>query len=343
MPIDWNALPGLPKSFGDGPAPDHFGDLAAELSSVTDATQTSMVLTDIAWIRVSGDDARSFLHNQLTSDVQHLEAGRWQHSAWCSAKGRMLASFLVVRPTDVPAYELGLPAELLPAVIKRLRMFVLRSKVVLEDRSSLAASVALIGPGAAEFVSGAGFSVPEAVGAASDGPAGWVLRLSEAQYLTVAPADQLGVFSGWPGKVTLAGLAAWRLAGVRNGIPAILQSTQDEFVPQMVNFDKMGGVSFHKGCYPGQEVVARTQYLGKVKRHLYRARSVQEVRPGVALFPAASGLENASACGTVANSAPSPDGGWESLVVVLESAAAARIHAGSPDGPLLSNLDLVAA
>ena len=343
MPIDWNALPGLPKAYGNGPAPDHFGDLAAELSAVTDTSQTTLMLTDLAWIRVSGDDARSFLHNQLTSDIQHLEAGRWQHSAWCSAKGRMLASFLIVRPTDEPAYELGLPVELLPAVIKRLRMFVLRSKVVLEDRSSHVVTLAINGPGVAGLVSGAGFSTPEVGAAAAAGPGGWTIRVSDSQVLVALATERLAVFAGWTGRAKLAGLAAWRLAGVRNGIPVILESTQDEFVPQMVNFDKMGGVSFHKGCYPGQEVVARTQYLGKVKRHLYRARSLQEVHPGVPLFPAAGGQESTSSCGTVANSAPSPDGGWESLIVVLESAAATPIHAGSPDGPVLSNLDLVAA
>jgi folate-binding protein YgfZ len=136
---------------------------------------------------------------------------------------------------------------------------------------------------------------------------------------------------------------AWLWLDVQAGIPRIVAATKEAFIPQMVNFDKIGGVSFHKGCYPGQEVIARTQYLGKVKRHLYRVSSPLEVTPGQALYPSGPANDPGTACGTVANSAPSPDGGWVALAVVLESASDARIHAGSPDGPTLFNIDLVAA
>ena len=343
MPIDWNALPGLPTRVAAGLVPDHFGDLSGELAAVSNESQTTVALTDYAWIRCSGPDARSFLHNQFTSDVNHLSPGHWQHSAWCTAKGRMMANFVLVHADSPDTFLIAMPSELLPAILKRLKMFVLRAKVVLEDLSETVATLAVLGPGAEGALAGIGVSVATAADQAVGFGGGWTVRLSSGSALLAVAAEQLPALGQLCGAARPVGLSAWKLAEVRSGVPVIRAETQEEFVPQMVNFDKLGGVSFHKGCYPGQEVIARTQYLGKVKRHLYRVRSAQEIQPGQSLYPSGPGTDAGTACGTISNAAPSPEGDWVALAVVLESSSEARIHAGSPDGPTLSNIDLVAA
>jgi tRNA-modifying protein YgfZ len=343
MPIDWNALPGLPTRVAAGPVPDHFGDLQGELAAVSTESKAAFALTDYAWIRCSGPDARSFLHNQLTSDVNHLAPGRWQHSAWCTAKGRMLANFVLVHSDTPDTFLIAMPAELLPAILKRMRMFILRTKVVLDDLSGSYATLGVLGSGLDRALADLGVKVSPAADETVAFGDGWILRLSTGSALLVAMTEQLPTLNTLPQRARPVGLLAWKLAEVRNGVAVIRAPTQEEFVPQMVNFDKLGGVSFHKGCYPGQEVIARTQYLGKVKRHLYRVRSSEEIQPGQSLYPSGPGVDPGTACGTIANAAPSPDGGWVALAVVLESSSDARIHAGSPEGPTLSNIDLVAA
>lgn len=347
MPIDWSALPGVPLPAGSGATPDHLGDLGGELEAVSDPARDTVALTDLAWIRCTGEDARNFLHNQLTSDVNHLEPGHWQHSAWCSAKGRMLASLVLACPAgapgDAPEFLLGLPAELLPAILRRLRMFVLRAKVRLDDLGESIATLGLQGPDASRLVAGLagpGNSTGQPV-IRLDG--GWALRTGEAAWLVAVASARLTSLGELTMRARPVGLAAWRLAEVRRGVPVVRLETQEEFVPQMVNFDKIGGVSFHKGCYPGQEVIARTQYLGKVKRHLYRVRSSQPLAAGLALYSDVREGESSAACGVVADAARAPDGAWEGLAVILETAAAEPIHAGGANGPVLFNIDLVAA
>jgi hypothetical protein len=342
MPIDWNALPGLPTPVGNGPVPLHFGSLIEELTAVSDESLNSLAVTDLAWINCTGDDARAFLHNQLTSDVNHLEPDSWQHSAWCSAKGRMLANLILVR-LDNNSFALGLPEELAQATAKRLKMFVLRSDVSLEACVDTVATVVLSGPDSARLVKSVAGLASQQMGNVVRLAGGWAIRQAPERWLIATPIGQLQVLKELLQHARPLGLAAWHLMEVRSGVPIIRQRTQDEFVPQMLNFEQVGGVSFHKGCYPGQEVIARTQYLGKVKRHLYRVRSAQELSPGQVLFPASHSIESPGACGTVASAAPRPDGGWEGLAVILETSTGIPIHAGTPDGPVLFNIDLVAA
>ncbi|MDR1660705.1 MAG: hypothetical protein LBR94_10315, partial [Desulfovibrio sp.] len=127
-----------------------------------------------------------------------------------------------------------------------------------------------------------------------------------------------------------AGAPVWQWLDIAAGIPRIAAATCEAFVPQMANFDRIGGVSFHKGCYPGQEVVARAQYLGKVKRHLYRARAAGPIAAGMSVFPAAAPEQP---CGQIANAAPAPGGGFEALAVLLEDAPGqSELRAALADG-----------
>jgi folate-binding protein YgfZ len=210
-------------------------------------------------LSVSGDDAREFLHAQLTVDVRNLPRERAALAGWCSAKGRLLATLLVIPAPQ--GFLLQLARDLAPAVAKRLSMFVLRSKVKIADESERWAQ----------------FGVWDADGNANvawDNGRGSV-PLGARRFLRLEPADA----------TTLAPSAdeqAWTLLEIRAGRPLITAATQDQFVPQMVNLEKLGAVDFQKGCYPGQEIVARAQYRGEVKRRMVHleAPGQAELRPG---------------------------------------------------------------
>jgi len=213
-------------------------------------------------LSVAGADAREFLHAQLTNDIQNLPPGRAALAGWCSAKGRLLATFLVIPAPQ--GYLLQLARDLAPAVAKRLSMFVLRSKVKIADESDAWAQFGL-------------WSVdgyPEKIewkDQAANVPVGdqRVLRLEPvASASAKCKGDE----------------ETWALQEIRAGRPLITAATQDQFVPQMVNLETLGGVDFQKGCYPGQEIVARAQYRGQVKRRMVRLPAPQGARlqPGQA-------------------------------------------------------------
>jgi len=216
-------------------------------------------LSHNALIEVTGDDATEFLHAQFTNDVQALPAGGAQWNGWCSAKGRLLATFLLVKRAD--GYLMLLPAEIAAPIAKRLGMFVLRSKVKITDESSTWAQ---------HGVWDADITGPEVAWQGNIATA----RVGERRYLQLGPAAELH-------EAPNGDEVQWTLQEIRAGRPLITRATQDQFVPQMVNFETIGGVDFRKGCYPGQEIVARAQYRGQVKRRMVHARAPA----GVTLAP----------------------------------------------------------
>lgn len=346
MSFDWKSLPGMsaanfaPSSGETRELPLDFGSPADELSVASSGKCVLAPLADRAWICCEGPDAKSFLHNQLTSDVNHLETSHWQHSAWCSAKGRMLASFLLARQDD--AYFLQLDEQLRPAIAKRLAMFVLRSKVRVQAIDEIA-SLGLAGQSAdvARVLTAAGLPNPED-GVCAHFEGGWIARTDAGSWQITAVAEKLPrIFADLAAHVRPVGLNAWRWLEIQSGRPSIDARTQEEFVPQMINFDKIGGVSFHKGCYPGQEVVARTQYLGKVKRHLYRVHAKIALQTGTVLQSADA--EGQHPVGVIAAAAPSPQGGFDALAVILESATVLPITPAISDAPPLTSIELVTA
>jgi folate-binding protein YgfZ len=249
-------------------------------------------------LSVSGGDARGFLHAQLTNDIENLPPSRAALAGWCSAKGRLLASFLVI-PT-AQGFLLQLSRDLVPAVVKRLSMFVLRSKVKIADESDRWHQFGVWG----EDVSG--LDVPrDALSVADQGPV-LAVRAGAARFL---------VLSQDPHPFARAAPIAedlWTLDEIRAGRPLISAATQDQFVPQMVNFDTLGAVDFQKGCYPGQEIVARAQYRGQVKRRM----KLLQAPPGVALRPGEK-FEG----GTVVDVAPAENGSALLAVMPIEEAA----------------------
>ena len=243
---------------------------------------------------VTGADARAFLHAQLTNDIEHLAPGSARYAGWCSAKGRLLASFLVA--TCAEGFLLQLSRDLVPQVAKRLSMFVLRSKVKISDVTGEWPQYGLWEPSP-----GGDLSVRQAKDRIEVG-----IDAERTLLLTQTPQ----------GADTPA--AEWALAEVRAGRPLIVLATQDQFVPQMVNFELSGGVDFKKGCYPGQEIVARAQYRGAVKRRMVRLRGAA-LQPGQEIYSDDAPGQVGGTVGTVVNSA-----GDESLAVLQLAAIEAK-------------------
>lgn len=296
------------------------------------------LLSDPGVIRASGDDARHFLHNQLTNDIENLGADDARLAGYCSPKGRLLASLLTWADDD--AILMMLPRSLLPSFLKRLQMFVLRSKVTLED---IGDSLAVVGVGMVNSVNatmGAGL-LPEAPYRSKHLTGGHLIRVTDAQglhrALWVGPADQRDdLLAALPGDLPQQPEAYWRWLDIQAGVPQILDATREQFVPQMVNFELVGGVNFRKGCYPGQEIVARSQYLGKLKRRMLLASvdtdELAAVMPGTEVF---SDDDPGQPGGMIVNAERGPDGRIACLVEIKIDAVGSPVHLGSANGPLL--------
>lgn len=217
-------------------------------------------------IHVQGVDAATFLNAQLTRNVDTLGEGEDALAAWCNAKGRVQTLFRVQR--DMNGYHLYLPRSMLELTLPRLRMFVLRSQVLLDTQE-----------------------------------------------------DEYRVAGNHP------------TSRIARGIPQIYPDTREQFLPQMLNLDLLGGIDFKKGCYPGQEIVARTQYLGQLKRRMYRLVSDSDSNlpsPGTEL------ISSDGAKGMVLESASQERGGWECLAVIpIESANTQWMLASAEGAPLI--------
>lgn len=294
-------------------------------------------LVDLGLIAASGMDAAGFLHNQLTNDVEHLGSGEVRLAGYCSAKGRLLASLLLWRSGDTILLEI--PGEIQATVQKRLQMFVLRSKAVLSDAGATHAVLGFGGRNAGEVLRGSFPSLPAAPYEKTESELGTLLRLADSfgspryQWITgFETAKQM-----WPAlsaKLGPAGPSAWRLSEIAAGIPRITRATQEQFVPQMINFELIGGVNFKKGCYPGQEIVARSQYLGKLKRRMVLASvpAGEQVTGGTEVFSAADPDQPA---GMIVNAERRPAGGVLCLVEIKTAALDGVVHLGSAQGPAL--------
>jgi folate-binding protein YgfZ len=300
----------------------------------TKVSHTAARLHALGVLSCEGDDARSFLHAQLTSDVAGLGAQQARRAGWCSAKGRLMATLLVI--PHGAGFLLQLSRDLAPAAAKRLSMFVLRAKVKLTDAGEAWAQFGVWGPGAAAHLAAMGFAVPPDILGCASGPRGTLVRVAAERYLLLVAASEEAHVTGALGD---AGEEAWMLQEIRDGLPRVLLATQEQFVPQMVNLERLGAVDFQKGCYPGQEIVARTQYRGVLKRRMVRARAAAAATAGDELY--ADDLAGQPA-GLVVNAAASPEGGSELLAVLQVSSidAAGPVRLRAPDGPALELLPL---
>ena len=336
MQAEWKEfLKGSGAEFDGADYVVSYGNPQAELSVALSGT----VFADLSQrgvLAVRGADAEAFLQGQFTNDVRHLDAGHSQLNGHCSAKGRLLATFRLWRGDD--GFLLSMPRVMLESVTRRLQMFVLRSAVTFEDVSDRSVRVGVSGAGAAAELQTLITSLPAAADEISHSGDFTVLRLAGVQPRFEVHGPLAAMKKLWDVlnvRCAPVGTPAWELLEIIAGIPTILPETADAFVPQMVNYQRIGGVSFKKGCYPGQEVVARMQYLGKLKRQMYLARvdAGQAPRPGDDLYTPDDAEQSA---GKVVNAQPHPDGGHQVLAVIqIAGRAGGQVHLGGAQGPEL--------
>jgi folate-binding protein YgfZ len=288
--------------------------------------QGALPLPEWRLLRAEGPDATSFLQGQLTQDLASLGSGEARLAGYCSAKGRLLASFVVWR-LDADTLLLACSADLAATLLKRLSMFVLRAKCKLSDAGEARLLFGLAGPAATAWLGDAAPAAP------------WQLaQLGDAQVVRLPDADGTARYL-WsaPGGTPVPALPAlaadaWQWLEVRSGVPRITAATVEQFVPQMINLELLGGVSFKKGCYPGQEVVARSQYRGTLKRRGFLFEAAAAAVPAQEVFHSADPGQPA---GLVVNAASY--GGRHAALVELKIAArgGGSLHLGSADGALL--------
>lgn len=292
-------------------------------------TGGALRLSDWGVMRAQGEEAAKFLHGQLTQDIALQTPAQARLAGYCSAKGRLLATMAVVK-TGPEELLLALPAELLAPTLKRLSMFVLRAKCKLSDASGQLAVWGLVGAAAQDWLGAA--APTEVWGAAPCGDAGAarVLRLpgSVPRFLLLQAVDAA------PPALPALSEGDWQWLEVEAGLAWVRQPTVEQFVPQMLNLELLGGVNFQKGCYPGQEIVARSQYRGTVKRRTFLfAAEGAAAQIGQEIFHSADPEQPAGLVAAVARRE-----GVSLLLAEVKLAAlegADALHLGAADGPLL--------
>ncbi len=294
-------------------------------------------LSHYGLIRVQGEEAESFLQNQFCNDLRKVSESLSQLNGYCNPKGRVLAFFrLFQRNGD---YYLRLPREILDPTLNRLRMFVLMTKVTLEDASEQLMHIGFSGPRADEHLRTCLGDIPVALDQVTHSGELSVVRVPGSQPRFEIYGSDAAVKKLWRQLAESAapvGYGSWALMDIRAAIPDIVEETREAFVPQMINLQAINALSFKKGCYPGQEIVARMHYLGKLKRRMFLAHIDGETvpAPGNSLF--AEGSESAQGVGKVVSAQPNPDGGVDLLAVIeISSAEQRQLHIGDAQGPLM--------
>ena len=284
-------------------------------------------LRHLGLIRARGADAAKFLQGQLTNDVAGMDSSTARLAGFCSAKGRLQASFIVCKLAD-DNWLLACAASVLPATLKRLSMFVVRAQCKLTDASAELHVRGAIGASAAALIGDA-----PAWGVRAT-PGSTLVRLPDADGVTrallVVAASDVSIDA----PSTELSADAWRLLDVRSGIPTIEAATVDQFVPQMLNYELIGGVDFQKGCYPGQEIVARSQYRGTIKRRMFLFECDALAEAGQEVFQSADASQPA---GMVVNAAALPGGTGSAALVEVKLAAldTGTLHLARVDGSTL--------
>ena len=330
MHPDWESVLRHTNACIENSVAQHFGDrrLEAQAASASDVISP---LTQSALIQISGPDKASFCQGQFTNDISLVNTSQSQLSAFCSPKGRMLACFRIFQQAN--DYYLTLPQELATPTLKRLQLFVLRAKTSL-THSRHWLGLGLSGPNAEILLADClGQAVPATLNTTLTitlaGDALCVIRVPGVLPRFELYGDVPLILSYWEQLTQQArpvGASSWTLLDIQAGLPSLTSATSDAFVPQMANLDILDGISFHKGCYVGQEIVARMHYLGRLKRRMFRYWLDTERLPaaGAELFTAA--LHDEQSVGQIVSSAPSPNGGSEALAILTLAYAATDLR-----------------
>jgi folate-binding protein YgfZ len=336
MKIDWKTF--LADAGAEFAAENvaHYGNPEQE----QEVALSGLVFSDLSHlgvIAVYGDDAQSFLQSQFSNDIRQITEHSSQLDAYSTPKGRMLGLMRVFKQGET--WYLRLPEDTVEAVLQRLRMYVMRADVTVEDASDNFVRIGISGEQAVEELAAAMPNVPAGPDQVTHAGDITLLRVPgvrprfEAYISSLETArqfwDSLNV-RGAP-----VGESAWRLLEILAGLPNVFAATSELFVPQMANLQLVNGVSFRKGCYPGQEIVARMQYLGTLKRRMYlgRIETDEQPLPGDSLF---SSADSEQAVGRIIDAQPHPDGGQSLLAVLqIKVAESGDIHLGSSAGPVM--------
>ncbi len=316
---------------------------ALEATGNREAGPAGVVIADASPLGVlafEGGDATTFLQGQLSNDVQALLPGSGQWTSYNSPKGRLLATLFLWRAEGAePRYRAIVAADVAESLRKRLAMFVLRAKVSIADQTGTHRLFGLGGQGAADAARAVFGAVPASGEALVVGEI-TILHWPDGRLVVVAPehlaASTTALLSG---AAPVGDRSRWDWLTVRAGVPMIGAATQDRFVPQTANWDLIGGLNFRKGCYTGQEIVARTQHLGRLKERLFAfASDADPPPPGSSLYSATFGDQ---ACGTVVNSGSDATGAARFLAVTqIEAAEAGPLAIGATTGPIATRVAL---
>lgn len=261
------------KSYDIEPA-DSDAAIMARAREVTSNVPQIIDLSGFSIIEVTGEEAQSFLQGQFCNDLQQVTASRAQITGYCTPKGRLLALPTVVGFES--GFRLLVPHSVKEAFIKRLSMFVMRAKVTIREVSDRRCfGIIATDESADSLVETLVSAVPAASLDVITDQTTQVVRWHDdavaerrARFLVIADSTLVEKFWNQEGELVRAGHGAWRLADICAGVPSITGGVVEAFVPQMMNLQLIDALSFTKGCYPGQEIVARMQYLGKIKRHM---------------------------------------------------------------------------
>lgn len=294
-------------------------------------------LAQFGLIEVSGPDAERFLAAQVTSDITRSTESQSQISSWCTAKGRVITVLHIIRWRA--SYYLLLPADLLAVTLKRLRMFVLRAKVDVSDAGERVQKFGIAGHSAPALLEQQLGSAPAQSGAAAATGSSLVVRLHGAVPRYLVLTDPETVMPMQTALETLrrdAAVNAWNLFDIGAGVPWILSATSEAYLPQMLDLERLDGLSFNKGCYPGQEIIARLKYRGELKRRLYRGMTVTDTAPpppGSPIFRDSD--ESGQSCGEILIAARQPTGESAFLAVVEIEAASLPLRIGATSGAMM--------
>lgn len=312
----------------------HFGNPSSELESA----KTGNIISELhqyRLVRFSGEDTQQFLSNLLSSDVRKLQPGECQYSTFSTPKGRMLASLIIVRtPVD---YLALMPAEIADAMQRKLSMYILRSKVKASAQSTEEILLGIAGPDALQILNDDfGASTTGAMQAVVLGDSLMINLDQQCWIILASSAKAAEIFDSLRKRSFVAvGRDAWDWRWIQRGFAWVYSETQEQYVAQMANMECIGAVSFTKGCYPGQEIVARTQYLGKLKRRMSLVHIDADIASAKRGTPLYSSELPGQAIGMIADAATAPDGGVDALAVVQSSCWEHGVTLGSETGPQL--------
>lgn len=317
----------------------HFGNPADELQ----ATANGTILADLSHLgllQIEGEDRINYLQGQVTNDIKLLTGNNSHYAGYCTPKGRLLAMFMAFAHHD--HLHLQLNRQLLEPIMKRLKMYVLRSKASITDVSDSVIRMGLAGPQAPQLLLDLFKQVPEKAQDLVSLDDAVLIRLpgnTPRFEILTQPEHAERIWNALSQQATMVGAPCWDWLEIQAGIPDVYPQTQEAFVPQMINLDVLGGINYKKGCYTGQEIVARTHYLGKVKRRtlLVHIPSSDLFAVGSPVF--ASGSEEPA--GMLVRIAPSPNGGFDALAELrLEAIENTELFLDKASGKALQRLAL---